>query len=415
MGPFKGELTVVLHDKMQTAVVLALAPAAGFSDAVSFRLDDLAGGSALGLSTDAPADNCETFTVDGEGRKVDFVWVVDDSCSMASSQIAIATVGKTAAARIQMSSVDFRAAGVSTGYYFPGYNGSYRDWTGDLTKMLGWFSGPNAWGTGGSGQEEGFAGLRSFIDQEQPRPDAGVPGPFRTDSEIHVIFLSDTKDQSQWSAQDMLTYVKQKFPRRHFVAHAIVCPEGQSCGDDPEDRVGKYHTLVRATGGVLGSIRVFNTTPVTAALAAQQSATMAAIVRSVVNGAGFELHRRPITASVRVATSATVGTCNNADIPRDVENGWDLDPITGKVSFNGACVPQPGSIAVVSYQSWVRNGTEIHNQGQNIVSTPAPLPPDAGDDDAGIMDAGTPDDGGAPDAGEADAGMDDAGCDDGGC
>ena len=231
----------------------------------------------------------------------------------------------------------------------------------------------------------------------------------------------------------MLDFFKQKFPRRRFVAHAIVCPEGGSCGDDPEDPVGKYHTLVRKTGGVLGSINTFKPTTPTAAQTAQQTATMAAIFRSVVNGAGFELHKRPITPSVRVATSATVGVCNNADIPRDVENGWDLDPISGKVSFNGACVPQAGSIAVVSYQSWVRNGTLLHNQSQSVVSTPAPQPPDAGVMDGGAMDAGAMDagamdagamDAGAPDAGAPDAGLDDdgglivlppdAGCDDGG-
>ncbi len=182
-----------------------------------------------------------------------------------------------------------------------------------------------------------------------------MPGSFRTDSEIHVIFMSDTKDQSSYSAQDMFTYLQASFPRQHFVVHGIVCPEGQSCGDDPEDAVGKYHTLIRMTGGVLGSIRVFNPTMVTPALAAEQATTMAAIVRSVLNGAGFALTQNPITASVRVATSGTVGKCNNTDIPRDTENGWDLDPTGNKVSFSGACVPLPGSIAVVSYQSWVSN------------------------------------------------------------
>jgi hypothetical protein len=391
-GPFKGELTVVLHDKQQTGVVLALASTAGFSDAVSFRLDDLAGGSALGLSTDAPEDNCETFTVDGEGRKVDFVWVVDDSGSMASSQLAVATVGNTAATRIQMSAVDFRAAGVSTGDYPTDFAGSFRDWTVDTEKMLGWFAGPNSWGTSGSGTEEGFAGLRAFIEGTAKHGDAPVPGPFRDDSEVHVIFLSDTDDQSLWSPQNMYDYLRARFPRRHIVAHGIVCPEdGQTCGDTAVTAPGKYHTLVRQTGGVLANIRIFNPPMVTPDLAAQQAAAIAAIARSVVNGAGFQLRRRAITASVRVATSATVGECNNADIPRDVENGWDLDPITGKVSFNGACVPQAGSIAVISYQSWARNGTQVHNQGSNIFGVLAPEPPDAGDADAGASDAGTSD------------------------
>jgi hypothetical protein len=406
-GPFKAEMSVVLHAQNQTAVVLALASTAGYSDAVGFRLDDLAGGSALAMSTDAPVDNCETFTVDGDHRPVDFVWVVDDSCSMQSSQTAVAAVGAGAKKRIQASPVDFRSAGVSTGWYAPVFHGSFRDWTSNLTTMLGWFSGSGAFGTNGSGTEEGFAGLKTFVQGTTDAgtfPDGGAaPGLFREDSEVHVIFISDTKDQSNITADEMYDLLKAQFPRRRLVAHAIVCPEGQSCGDDPEDAVGKYHTLVRRTGGVLGDIEVFNPTEVTPAIAAEQAATMAAIVRSVINGAGVSLRHRAITASVRVATSATVGVCNNADIPRDVQNGWDLDPATGKLSFNGDCLPEPGSIAVVSYQSWARNGTMVHNQGGGIVSTLAP-PPDAGDD------AGTMDDAGVPDAGAGDAGCEDGGC-----
>jgi hypothetical protein len=408
-GPFKAEMSVVLHGQDETAVVLALASTAGYSDAVGFRLDDLAGGSALAMSTDAPVDNCETFTVDGDHRPVDFMWVVDDSCSMLSSQVAVAAVGAAARKRIEASPVDFRSAGVSTGWFAPAYMGSFRDWTSNLAVMLSWFaaSGPESFGTHGSGMEEGFAGLKTFIESATDGgrlPDGGTaPGLFREDSEVHVIFMSDTKDQSDITAGEMYDFLKAQFPRRRLVAHAIVCPEGKSCGDDPEDPVGKYHTLVRMTGGVLGDIQVFNPSEVTPAIAAEQAATMAAIVRSVVNGAGVSLRHRAITASVRVATSATVGVCNNSDIPRDVQNGWDLDPATGKLSFNGDCVPEPGSIAVVSYQSWARNGTMVHNQGDGVVSTLAPQP-DAGDDAGTMGDAGVPD-----------AGVGDAGCEDGGC
>ena len=94
--------------------------------------------------------------------------------------------------------------------------------------------------------------------------DGGMPGTaFRTDSEVHIIFLSDTRDQSVLSTAAMKAMLDARFPKQHVIVSGIVCPEGTSCGDDAEDTPGKYHELIRATGGVLGSIKVFNPTTVT--------------------------------------------------------------------------------------------------------------------------------------------------------
>jgi hypothetical protein len=395
-GPFKAELLVVRHDLGQTGVVLALTPAAAFTEAAMFDLDDVAGGSALSFASDAPVQHCEIFTVE-PGKKVDFFWVVDDSCSMQSSQTAVATVGVAASNRIQGAQLDFRAAGVSTGYYAPDFQGSYRTWTQSLTQMLSWFSpGPSSWGVGGSGRESGFLGLLSFLD-------AGTAATaFRSDSEVHIIFLSDTKDQSPYSADDIKAVLDRRFPKQHVVVSGIVCPEGQSCGDDREDLVGKYHTLIRETGGVLGSIKVFNPTPVTPQLQQQQADTMNRIVGTVVNGAGYALQYKPITASVRVAASGTQDArCDNRDIPRSRDDGWDLDPSSGRIAFYGKCVPTLGGTMVVSYQSWARDGTQVHETTTPVYAVGVE-PSDGGAVDAGSADAGA--DSGTLDGGNADAG-----------
>ena len=109
VGPFKGELTVVSYGT-EVGAVLSLAPLDGFDEHVGFQLDDVAGGSGLAQSVDTLVDHCEIFTAtEGTGRKVDFVWVVDDSCSMQTSQAAVGRVGAEAAQRLANAEVDWRA------------------------------------------------------------------------------------------------------------------------------------------------------------------------------------------------------------------------------------------------------------------------------------------------------------------
>lgn len=391
-GPFKVELIAVQLELGISSVVIALHTATAFSEAAQFDLEDVAGGSAIASSVDAPVDHCEIFTVE-PGKKVDFVWVVDDSCSMESSQRAVATVGEQASLRIQGAQLDFRVGGVSTGFYAPYFYGSERPFTKNLTQMLGWFRGINAFGTGGTGDERGFQGLTSFMGGNM----------FLRDSEVHIIFLSDTRDHSGLSAADMKLLFASAFPKQRVVVSGIVCPEGTFCGDDRELPVGKYHTLIRETGGVLGSINVFNPPTVTPELLRQQTDTMNRIVGNVVTGAGYQLKYRPITASLRVAASTVKDArCDNRDIPRSVDHGWDLDPITGRLAFYGFCVPALGGTMVVSYKSWARYGTQVHETTTPVYAVPFVVP------DGGVADGGV-DDGGGVDGGVADGGSSDAG------
>jgi len=393
-GPFKAQLVVALHDLGKSAVVLALHEAAGFTEAAAFELEAIADGSALSFADDRPVDHCEIFTVQPT-KKVDFLWVVDDSCSMATSQLAVARVGTQAAARIQAAQLDFRVAGVSTGYYPPGYFGSTRGWTKSLDTMLAWFSGPQAWGVRGTGDERGFQALQTFI---------AANGDFRTDSEVHIIFLTDTRDHTPVTVAQLKMQLAQTFPKQRVVVSGIVCPEGQVCGDESELPMGKYHALIRDSGGVLGSIKVFNPATVTPALQQQQADTMNRIVGNVVTGAGYALKRRPITPSIRVAASGVVDArCDNRDIPRSTEHGWDMDPATGRIAFYGRCVPQLSGTMVVSYKTWARYGSQIYEMKKPWFAVAAPQAdggaPDAGAD-AGSPDSGLVDDAGSPDAGD---------------
>ncbi len=346
-GPFKIVAEYVRRTATRGVVVIAIIPANLYTGQALFRVDDAAGGTSLAQFGDYANTQCEVFAA-SVNQQVDFLWVVDDSGSMQSSQTAVGNAGALFGAKLVNAGLDWRAAGVTTGWYPGAYNGSLRDWTTSLPTMQSWFSGGATFGTNGSSSEQGFAGVQSFIN----RTGAQMAGPFRATAQGHLIFLTDTSEQSGTTAAAMQTYLMQHIPTR-VVAHGIICPEGGSCGDIAETNPGKYHSLIRATGGVIGNIQVFNPLNPTAQQTAQQAATIDAILNAVIGGTGTQLQRPPISATIKVAVATTRGTCNTADVPRDRTNGWDIDPATRRIVFFGNCIPSAAGVQVaVSYKYW---------------------------------------------------------------
>lgn len=347
-GPYKVVAEYVRRSTSRTALVIAVVPANLYTGQALFRVDDAAGGTALAQFGDFANVQCEVFAAT-ISQKVDFLWVVDDSCSMQSSQTAVANAGALFSQKLMAAGLDFRVAAVTTGWFPSSYQGSIRDWTTNLTTMQSWFSGGGAFGTNGDASEQGFAGTQTFMNR-QGSPMASST--FRTDAQGHLIFLTDTLEQSSITAAAMQTYLMTRIPLR-VVAHGIICPENGSCGDSQEGNPGKYHSLIRATGGVLGNIMVFNPTAPTPAQQAQQQATIDAILNAVIGGTGTQLQRPPISATIKVAIATTRGQCNTADVPRDRTNGWDIDPATRRIVFFGNCIPSAAGVQVaVSYKYW---------------------------------------------------------------
>ena len=346
-GPFKVVAEYVRRTATRAVVVIALIPANLYTGQAIFTVNDVAGGTSLAQFGDFANTQCEVFAAT-VNQKVDFLWVIDDSCSMASSQTAVANAGTLFGTKLAAAGLDWRAAGTSTGWYGASWNGSMRDWTTNLPTMQSWFSVGTAFGTNGSGSEQGFSGIQSFMDRTHPP----IAGQFRSDAQAHYIFLTDTLEQSGITAAAMQAYLNQRIATR-AITHGIICPEGGSCGDSPETTPGKYHSLIRATGGVIGDIQVFNPTNPTAQQTAQQAATIDAILSAVIGGTGTQLQRPPISATIKVAIATTRGTCTTADVPRDRTNGWDIDPATRRIVFFGNCIPSAAGVQVaVSYKYW---------------------------------------------------------------
>ncbi len=351
-GPFKVVAEYVRRSANRAVVVVGLVPASLYTGQALFRVNDAAGGTALAQFGDFANTQCEVFDA-AVNAEVDFLWVVDDSCSMRTSQNALANASALFGDRLTSAGLDWRAAGVSTGCYGGSYGTScLRDWTSNVTTMRSWFlqsSGAGVWwGEGGSGSEQGFESMTRFLNDTSP-----PPGPLRTSAQTHVLFLTDTREHSSVSATTMRNTLNAKGTAR-VVAHGILCPDGISCASSElEDPVSKYGQLISATGGVRASIQIFNPTSPTAQQEQQQADTIDAILNAVIGGTGTQLQRPPISATIKVAVASTRGTCNASDVPRSRENGWDIDPATRRLVFFGNCIPSASGVQVaVSYKYW---------------------------------------------------------------
>lgn len=343
-GPFKIQVQWVRRTANRSVLVLAITPAPLFAGAQLFRLDDVAGGSALAQFGDFDATQCEVFTTQGNAN-VDFLWVVDNSCSMNSSQTAVANVGSLFSQKLNNAGLNWRVAGVAT----DGQNS-----TPFQTSIAPSFF--TNFGTTGNGMEQALLWSRNKTQGMLPRT-ANDSSRIRPDADLHVILLADADDQSGVSWQSYRDFfLNYDGTGARAVVHGIVCPENAQCGLYQ----GNYETnpigarvnlpVIQATGGVAGDINSASNVndPST-------EATLDAILTAAISGTGKQLGRPPIAATLKVAIEAngTVGSCDTQNVPRDRVNGFDFDSASRRVVFYGNCRPNgPGRKVAVSYRYW---------------------------------------------------------------
>ncbi|MFT3837702.1 MAG: hypothetical protein QM723_11970 [Myxococcaceae bacterium] len=364
-GPFKVQAEFVHRTATREVVVVAIVPASMYSGQSLFALDDVAGGSALAQFGDTTAPTCEVF-LSGNTATVDFVWDVDDSGSMASSQAAVLAAGNAFATKLATAGIDWRVAAVTTGYADSPGASEYRVFTNNSATMLGWFDQNNGtwFGTSGSGIEQPFPGFEQVTNSIWlPRTTNPADNKFRDGAAVHVIILTDTYDQSGIGGPAFAQFCTN-LAGGPAVVHGIVCPEGGSCGDDPvaANPNGPIQQAIRATGGVNGDIQVAKAAGGGDATAqAQLNNYIDQILSVAIAGTGHQLTRPPISATIKVAieTGGTKGTCNTADIPRDRANGFDFDSASRRIVFYGNCLPNAsGKQIAVSYKFWQDNSPD---------------------------------------------------------
>jgi hypothetical protein len=197
-----------------------------------FGLKDVAGGAALARHLDRTVVQCERSVA--SHRAVDFLFVVDDSGSMSSSQGRLAAAAGAMVTALDRSTLDWRVAMVTSSYHtndtfgngyantgiIRGFTKSaqlFKDWLTQgisscaavTTCRRGWAGNElscgtpannGCWiGTYGNGAEGMLGAARlALLDMSRPlaanNPNANVR--FRDEAEIVVIILTDTEDHT---------------------------------------------------------------------------------------------------------------------------------------------------------------------------------------------------------------------------
>jgi len=198
-----------------------------------FGLNDIAAG-AVANHLDQTVVQCERAV--SLRKKVDFLFVVDDSSSMASSQLRLGVASKAMAAALSNSTLDWRAALVTSSYHTNNYrntgiirgftkeprllqawlqNGGGNDycnettrvstcrrsWVGTAELSCGITNQPNGsndgcWVSTGGNSKEGMLGAARLALMDMNHKDAPAAVKLQEDADIVVIILSDTDDQT---------------------------------------------------------------------------------------------------------------------------------------------------------------------------------------------------------------------------
>jgi hypothetical protein len=239
-GNFRLQSLFVHRSNQSLVVVIAVAPLSGVtaanrSTAAAFSIKDLSDGSALAQFGEPTAAQCERFTL--PVAKVDFLFVVDDSGSMKTSQLSLAATAQSAADALNASSMDWRMAMVTSAYHVgeagDGPNvARLRRFTRNVSKVKSWLTesstcsaasggtcslpaapesascpggdteGANGgcWvGLGGNGSEGVLGAARKAIDDMTPGTEPGAtdsPTLARKDATLVVVLLGDADDQT---------------------------------------------------------------------------------------------------------------------------------------------------------------------------------------------------------------------------
>jgi hypothetical protein len=233
----------------------------------------------------APGAHTEIFN-QATAAKIDLLWVIDNSGSMADKQAKLAASFQRFIDEFSRGDVDYHIAVTTTDVFAntAGSSGTFYGTPPIITSAdddpLSEFQQNVKVGILGSGNEEGFAACKAALDQvnnsnapiTQARQSCengcsgntdcvsncdanNEPQFLRPDAYLYVIFVSDDEDHSESDAVYWSRYletVKGLGNEEEVTASAIV---GDADGPPCDARAGiRYTQVAQLTGGVVGSI-----------------------------------------------------------------------------------------------------------------------------------------------------------------
>lgn len=296
-------------------------------------------------------------------NKIDILWVMDNSGSMATPQSNVANNFNAFINNFVTKNFDFKMAVTTTDAYkaafgSPASVAKFRDGSGSTHS--GYFvldkNTPNlvnnfminiTQGTSGSGDERAFSSFKSALNSSL---NAGF---LRPDSFLAIIIVSDEDDFS-WSNSAYL-YEDYNDPRLHTVQSYVdyldtltgttgalrrynvstisVLDAACLAVSDPDANIGiRYMDIADKTNGVKASICSSNF-----------AASLDAIQNRISElSTQFFLTRVPNPATIRVFI-------NDISVPNDGTNGWTYNSTANSIVFHGSFIPQQGATIAIDF------------------------------------------------------------------
>lgn len=300
-------------------------------------------------------------------KKIDILWVVDNSGSMDTSQQNLANNFTSFIGQFNQKGYDFHMAVVTTDGWEKRFNSSstkarIKDGVGathtgvfvmdkNTPNMTSVFSTNIKVGTSGNGDERP---LDSFRYALQDSFNFGK-GFRRDDAFLAVVIVSDEEDFSHTGSSFNESYsnpglmpitdfttVLDNYTLRlagqaaNYSVSSITVPDAacstQLSTDGFVRKIGtRIMQLADATGGVKGS------------LCSNFGSTLSLISESILTlSSSFTLARVPVESSIVV-------TVNGLTVVKDASNGWTFNAATNAVEFHGSAIPAANSDIKISF------------------------------------------------------------------
>ncbi|MDF1562944.1 MAG: adventurous gliding motility lipoprotein CglD [Deltaproteobacteria bacterium] len=325
-GPYNVSFELARRSANRSVYVMSFARTAAATEATRIARDDLANGSPVAQIGDVIDVQCDTFlTV--PPQPVDFLYVIDNSCSMSQEQAALSDAAAATVNQLQNSTLDWRIGVIYTDYYT---TSSFAGFTTNLAT----FQSRTTPGTGGNANERGLESAQDFMLGTHASQ-------IRSNARLVVVILSDEDEQSTGVTTTAENNFISFFQGRATLVNGLLCRPGFSqtnCGNQSDS----YERVITSLGGVLSHI--------------QELANIGPTVSAIITAAGgatspYTLSEAPISATLKVALEKANGSV--VTVPRSRIDGFDYDGNSRSVQLYGAYRPDGVDLDLaVSYRYW---------------------------------------------------------------
>lgn len=320
------------------------------------------GGSSFSLlSTSEQYQQASTYVP----RKLDVLFVVDNSGSMSSSQASLATNFPSFINFFKTKGYDFKIAVTTTDAYYgdqfvssgcslcnlaqtrfrSGATPPVYVITSTTPQLETVFANNVNVGITGSGDERAFSSFKAALNSSLN------VGFHRSDAYLSVVIVSDEDD---FSHNDINLNESYTQPTLHSVASYKSFLETFTAGQATQDfSVSTISILDNACRTALGTGRKIGQRYID--LADQTGGTKNSLCQNfdlILNNisdaiasqivAQFTLNRQPIVTSIRVVVDGVM-------INEDSVNGWSYDAASNSIRIQGTAAPQAGAIVTINF------------------------------------------------------------------